>query len=61
MEHGQLGKILGGLHAIFLPESVTLVFSFRIKKFKQKSAILAGKIGEFREAIFPLTENTTTW
>jgi len=44
-----------------LPVSVTLVFSFRMQKFKQKSAILAWKIEEFRGAIFFLTENTTMW
>jgi len=45
----------------FLPVTLFLAFSFRIQKFKQKSAILAGKIEEFRGAIFSLTENTTLW
>ena len=33
-----------------------LAFTFRIQQFKPKSAILAGKIEQFGEEIFPLTD-----
>jgi len=38
-----LRKILGGPHAIFLPEREFLGFSLRIRYFKWKSSILARK------------------
>ena len=43
------------IRAMFLPVTSFLSFSFGMHYFKPKSAVLAIKWGQFRDALFPLT------